>query len=399
MEINHVIAFSFLAVIVISSGVVPEALAQSNGDDEDDKNLKLERQVLPTASFDLVTDRPLYANGQTVSVTGTVPNFADLDLKNSVTFKVMHLLESTDSADAVLTILALGQAMPSSDGSFTFSFKAGGPLWKVDDAYHVVAYYGGISRDVAKFDFTGANTNLFDDRVSAPDEDADVGSSPSTDPSPTTPLETDPPPTVDDDIVDTPPPPPPPPTPPPPPPPPPPIDDTPPPTTDPVCGPGTELVNGVCQVVEPETPAPPPTPPADDNTGSSGGCLIATAAYGTELAPQVQFLREVRDNTLLSTGSGTSFMTGFNQVYYSFSPTVADFERDSPVFRDVVRTAITPMISTLSIMTLAEPGSEAQVLGLGISVIILNLAIYIAAPTLVGIGTHKYIKSRRNPNT
>jgi len=120
-----------------------------------------------------------------------------------------------------------------------------------------------------------------------------------------------------------------------------------------------------------------------DNEG--GGCLIATAAYGTELAPQVQFLREVRDNTVMSTNSGLAFMTGFNQLYYSFSPTIADWERQNPVFQESVRLFITPMMSTLSIMTLAEEGSEFQVLGAGISVIILNLGMYVAAPAIVAI--------------
>ena len=67
-------------------------------------------------------------------------------------------------------------------------------------------------------------------------------------------------------------------------------------------------------------------------------------------------------------------MTGFNTLYYSFSPTIADWERENPVFQEAVRAFITPMISTLSIMTLAEDGSEVEVLGLGISVIALNLA-------------------------
>ena len=44
-----------------------------------------------------------------------------------------------------------------------------------------------------------------------------------------------------------------------------------------------------------------------------GGCLIATASYGSELAPQVQQLRELRDNTILQTESGSAFMVGFNQ--------------------------------------------------------------------------------------
>jgi len=131
----------------------------------------------------------------------------------------------------------------------------------------------------------------------------------------------------------------------------------------------------------------------DDNVG--GGCLIATAAYGTELAPQVQFLREVRDNTLLSTVSGTAFMSGFNTIYYSFAPTIADMERENPMFQEAVRAFITPMISTLSIMSLADNGSESEVLGLGISVIALNLGMYIAAPVAVGFTAHKYIKSRK----
>ena len=72
------------------------------------------------------------------------------------------------------------------------------------------------------------------------------------------------------------------------------------------------------------------------------GCLIATATYGSELAPQVQQLRELRDNSLLQTASGTSFMSGFNQFYYSFSPTIADWERESPVFKEAIKLAITP---------------------------------------------------------
>ncbi len=125
-----------------------------------------------------------------------------------------------------------------------------------------------------------------------------------------------------------------------------------------------------------------------------GGCLIATAAFGSELDPQVQFLREVRDNTLLSTTSGATFMTGFYHIYYSFSPAVADLERENPGFREAVKLFITPMLSTLSIMALADEGSESQVLGLGISVIALNLGMYIAAPAAVGFAVSKHLKSQ-----
>ena len=101
------------------------------------------------------------------------------------------------------------------------------------------------------------------------------------------------------------------------------------------------------------------------------------------MAPQVQQLRELRDNSLLSTQSGTTFMTGFNQLYYSFSPTIADLEREHPAFKEAVKLAITPMISSLSILNYVDMDSEVEVLGYGISLIILNLGMYFVAPAII----------------
>ena len=120
----------------------------------------------------------------------------------------------------------------------------------------------------------------------------------------------------------------------------------------------------------------------EEDPEDTGGCLIATAAYGSELAPQVQLLREVRDGTLLQTAAGASFMAAFNEFYYSFSPAVADLERESPAFRDMARTAITPAIYALNIMTLADSDSELSVLMLGIASICAIAGIYVAAPSL-----------------
>ena len=117
-------------------------------------------------------------------------------------------------------------------------------------------------------------------------------------------------------------------------------------------------------------------------TPSGGGCLIATAAYGSELAPQVQLLREIRDNMLLSTDSGISFMAGFNQLYYSFSPAVADLERENAAFKDAVRVAITPALYTLSIMTLADQNSDASVIAFGLLTIAAMAGIYMVGPVL-----------------
>ena len=118
----------------------------------------------------------------------------------------------------------------------------------------------------------------------------------------------------------------------------------------------------------------------------SGGCLIATATYGSEMALEVQKLRELRDNTLLNTESGTSFMKSFNDVYYSFSPIIADYERENPVFKEMVKIAITPMISSLSLLNYVDMNSESEVLGYGISLIILNLGMYLGIPAVIIIG-------------
>ena len=114
-----------------------------------------------------------------------------------------------------------------------------------------------------------------------------------------------------------------------------------------------------------------------------GGCLIATAAFGSELSPQVQFLREIRDNTVLQTESGTSFMAGFNQFYYSFSPTVADYERENPTFKEAVKLTLTPLLTSLTLLHYADIDSESEMLGYGIGVILLNIGMYFVAPAVL----------------
>ena len=127
-----------------------------------------------------------------------------------------------------------------------------------------------------------------------------------------------------------------------------------------------------------------------------GGCLIATATYGTELAPQVQMLREIRDDSVLGTQTGTAFMSAFNSFYYSFSPAVADLERQNPMFREIVKVAITPMISTLAILNYVDIDSEYEMLGYGIGVIMMNIGMYIGIPI---ISIVKYTKKTRKKYT
>lgn len=125
----------------------------------------------------------------------------------------------------------------------------------------------------------------------------------------------------------------------------------------------------------------------------NGGCLIATATFGSELSPQVQQLRELRDNTILSTESGTAFMSGFNQLYYSFSPMIADLEREQPIFKEVVKITLTPMLSSLSLLNYVEIDSEEEMLGYGISLILLNIGMYAG---ITAFGILKLYQFRRN---
>jgi hypothetical protein len=150
-------------------------------------------------------------------------------------------------------------------------------------------------------------------------------------------------------------------------------------TSAPNCGAGTEYVNGICQVIQ------------TTETSEGGGCLIATATYGSEMSTEVQQLRELRDNQLLQTESGTAFIRMFNDIYYSFSPIVADYERENPYFKEIVKIAITPLISSLSILNYVDMDSEESVLRFGISLIILNLGMYLGIPAVVIVGIRKKI--------
>ena len=133
-------------------------------------------------------------------------------------------------------------------------------------------------------------------------------------------------------------------------------------------------------------PEPESLPPA-----RIGGCLIATASYGSELAPQVQQLRELRDNTVLQTESGSAFMAGFNQFYYSFSPVVADYERENPAFKEAVKLTLTPLLTSLTLLQYADIDSESEMLGYGIGIILLNIGMYFVAPAVLIMTVRKRV--------
>ncbi len=132
----------------------------------------------------------------------------------------------------------------------------------------------------------------------------------------------------------------------------------------------------------------------DETNEEGGGCLIATAAYGSEMAPQIQQLREIRDNTVLKTNSGSAFMKSFNQMYYSFSPMVADLEREQPMFKEGMKMMLAPMLSSLALLNYVEIDSEHEMIGYGISIIALNVAMYVGIPMFGILKLQQFKKNR-----
>lgn len=140
----------------------------------------------------------------------------------------------------------------------------------------------------------------------------------------------------------------------------------------------------------------------DTSSSSSGSgiipsrCLIATAAFGSDLAPQVQFLRVFRDHSILSTASGSSFMNVFNTWYYSFSPSVANYERGQPWMQQIVRTSIYPLLGMLTLSQQAYsvlPG-EYGAISAGLIASSLIGAVYFVP---FGLAIKQVRKHRLNP--
>ncbi len=255
-----------------------------------------------------------YREGAEIDITGYIK---DYDQSNDVTIRIQ---------DPNGSFVYLSQITPNSDGTYSDSVKAGGTINKAGE-YIILAYWNG-NRNQTTFEYLGSS-----EPAPAP---APAPASPTSEV-----MDMEPEPVVETESV-----------------------------SEPKCGAGTVLKDGVCVVKEKES-------------SSGGGCLIATAAYGSEMAPQIQFLREIRDNTVLQTESGSAFMTGFNQFYYSFSPAVADYERENPVFKETVKLALTPMLTSLAILNYVDIDSETEMLGYGIGIILLNIGMYFVAPAVI----------------
>jgi hypothetical protein len=78
-------------------------------------------------------------------------------------------------------------------------------------------------------------------------------------------------------------------------------------------------------------------------------CLIVTASYGSPISPEVQFLRDIRDNIIRKREFGNEFMDRAEYVYYKFSPQVVRDMKRSAKFKKLVRWGlVAPFVYSLS---------------------------------------------------
>ncbi len=110
-------------------------------------------------------------------------------------------------------------------------------------------------------------------------------------------------------------------------------------------------------------------------------CIIATVSYG-EGSEVVERLRAFRDEVVMSTYSGSRFLTAFNAFYYSWSPQVADWLRTNEAAKSTVRVAIAPLLGILEaadMMVRSLPRSELVVASVGL------LASFLVGLTYFGV--------------
>jgi len=140
------------------------------------------------------------------------------------------------------------------------------------------------------------------------------------------------------------------------------------------------------------TPAPPPGP----------RCVIVTAAYGSEMAPDVVYMRYVRDNLIGSSPIGRTLVAAFNAFYYSWSPSVANVIVGNELPRAVFRVVLLPLIGIVRVTALlftamtniAGSTDLASVVAFLVAAA-MTVAVYVAFPVLVALEIKQGSRRRR----
>ena len=96
------------------------------------------------------------------------------------------------------------------------------------------------------------------------------------------------------------------------------------------------------------------------NFKGGGWCFIATAAYGTPMAEEIEILRQFRDEYLLTNPLGQALV----DLYYSISPPIADLITEHPSLKPIVRAGLLPAVAVSVAAVNATPGEMTLIIGL-----------------------------------
>jgi hypothetical protein len=136
------------------------------------------------------------------------------------------------------------------------------------------------------------------------------------------------------------------------------------------------------------------------SANGSPQCVIATATYGSEISPEVQFLREFRDQDIMGTMAGREFMTIFHAWYYSFSPNVASVIAKNPMMQSVFKIILYPLIGILHLSAATYSififNSEIAVLMAGFMASALIGVVYFS-PIGILVSLRKRTSNMTNP--
>ena len=113
------------------------------------------------------TDSSEYAKGDTISISGSVAGFDEMDLFGNPTLDVNDV--TLRIVDPINNIVTIAQITPNSDGTFTASIPTDSPTWKKDGTYTIMANYGDGAGSTS-FAFTIAETEAIEEVAEAIEE-------------------------------------------------------------------------------------------------------------------------------------------------------------------------------------------------------------------------------------
>jgi hypothetical protein len=102
------------------------------------------------------------------------------------------------------------------------------------------------------------------------------------------------------------------------------------------------------------------------------GCFIATAAYGTPMAEEIQVLRDFRDEYLVTNPVGSTLV----DIYYTVSPPIAEFITEHPSLKPIVRAGLAPAVAISTVVLNTSPAEKSALVGL---LVLLSVALAIWA--------------------